>query len=56
MFWLYLIAGIVILFAAVILLIDRAQDEKPDGVNASDWQRVAEEREREKFTRVMGKR
>jgi hypothetical protein len=55
-FWLWLIAGIVVVFAAAVWLIDGWQDRKPTHVSASDWDRVSAEREREKFQRVMGKR
>jgi uncharacterized membrane protein len=55
-FWLWLIAALVCVFAALVWVIDAWQDRRPHGVSASDWQRVSEERERAKFSRVMGKR
>jgi hypothetical protein len=56
-FWLWLIVGIVVAFAALVWLVDAWQDRRPTGVDARDWQRVSNERrdahERARFNRVM---
>ena len=54
-FWLILTGLLVVTFVGVAWLLDDLQDtDPPRGVSPADWQRVSEEREREKFIRALG--
>jgi hypothetical protein len=44
-FWLWLIAGLVVVFAVAVWLIDAWQDRRPHGVDARDWQKVSTEKD-----------
>jgi hypothetical protein len=53
-FWILLSGAIVLAFVVIGYGLDAWAERRPTGVSAADWQRVSEERERERLTRVMG--
>ena len=53
-FWIVLLLSIVGALVLIVVGLDAWQD-RPRGVSPADWQRVSEERERERLNRVLGK-
>jgi len=54
-FWILLLGCVVLAFVLIGFGLEAWAERRPRGVSAGDWQRVSEERERERLNRVLGK-
>ena len=55
-YWFVLVGVLVLVFAAALAALEKWQDRRPRGVSQADWDRVANEKERARLERAMGKR
>jgi len=53
-FWILLLGCVVLAFVLIGFGLEAWAERRPTGVSATDWQRVSEERERERLNRVVG--
>ena len=52
-FWILLLGCVVLAFVLIGFGLEAWGERRPRGVSPADWQRVSEERERERLNRVV---